>query len=185
MQIDFDDIVTDPACGTGGFPVEALSDMQRRHPKHETHLSGWAQTNLFGIDNCCTDQNYITQCSQSEQQTYQKRTAGKCHQVGDYCSRKTIFGLCLEKTKTHCCFSSLLARVVQEQGRGQLGMGFGDPKAPSCDGFSPTQLTALNWGAFDLSEFYAQINPTPLPQGTAVGDAQTAQPACYWGQGRC
>ena len=30
LQIDFDDIVIDPACGTGGFLVEALLDMQRR-----------------------------------------------------------------------------------------------------------------------------------------------------------
>ena len=50
LDIDFDDIVIDPACGTGGFIVEALIDMQRRHPNKDAELSRWAQTNLFGID---------------------------------------------------------------------------------------------------------------------------------------
>lgn len=50
MKIDLDDLIVDPACGTGGFLVEALLQMQRKYPGNESEIARWAQTNLFGID---------------------------------------------------------------------------------------------------------------------------------------
>lgn len=50
MKIQWTDIVIDPACGTGGFLVQTLMDMQRRHPGMPVELSRWAQTHVFGID---------------------------------------------------------------------------------------------------------------------------------------
>ena len=51
MQIKWEDIVLDPACGTGGFLVEAILEMQRTHPTMApAELSRWAQTHIFGID---------------------------------------------------------------------------------------------------------------------------------------
>ena len=51
LQIKWEDIVLDPACGTGGFLVEVMVDMQRRHPNMAPHeVSRWAQTHIFGID---------------------------------------------------------------------------------------------------------------------------------------
>jgi type I restriction enzyme M protein len=51
MQIQLSDIVLDPACGTGGFLVEALLDLQRALPSMPAaELSRWAQTHIFGID---------------------------------------------------------------------------------------------------------------------------------------
>jgi type I restriction enzyme M protein len=51
MQIKQSDIVLDPACGTGGFLVEALLDLQRTRPSMPAaELSRWAQTHVFGID---------------------------------------------------------------------------------------------------------------------------------------
>ncbi len=50
LDIDFDDLVIDPACGTGGFLVDALLEMQRKHPDREGELSRWAQVSLHGID---------------------------------------------------------------------------------------------------------------------------------------
>jgi type I restriction enzyme M protein len=51
MKIEFEDIVLDPACGTGGFLVEVLLEMQRTHSSMSaTELSRWAQTHVFGID---------------------------------------------------------------------------------------------------------------------------------------
>jgi type I restriction enzyme M protein len=49
MQIKWEDIVLDPACGTGGFLVEAMLDMQRTHPTMPPEeLSRWAQTHFLG-----------------------------------------------------------------------------------------------------------------------------------------
>lgn len=50
LRVEWRDIVIDPACGTGGFLVEILMDMQRRHPGSEAEVARWAQTHLFGID---------------------------------------------------------------------------------------------------------------------------------------
>ncbi|OYV01789.1 MAG: hypothetical protein CFE45_03275 [Burkholderiales bacterium PBB5] len=96
-----------------------------------------------------------------------------------------MLGVCVQKTRSACCFSSLLGRVVQEQGRAQLGIGWGDVKNPECRGFTPTELTTMDWSLFDLSEFYASINPTPLDQGQATTGVANKQPACYYGQGKC
>ena len=51
LQIDFADLVLDPACGTGGFLVEAMLDLHRRNPSMSEHeLSRWTQTHVHGID---------------------------------------------------------------------------------------------------------------------------------------
>lgn len=51
MQIKWEDIVLDPACGTGGFLVETMLDMQRTNPQMAADdLTRWAQTHIFGIE---------------------------------------------------------------------------------------------------------------------------------------
>jgi type I restriction enzyme M protein len=51
MEVEFSDLVLDPACGTGGFLVEAMLDMARRNPGMSgSELSRWAQTHIHGID---------------------------------------------------------------------------------------------------------------------------------------
>lgn len=51
MQVKFEDIIIDPACGTGGFLVEAILDMKRQNPSMpDAELSRWAQTHIYGIE---------------------------------------------------------------------------------------------------------------------------------------
>ena len=51
MRVQFDDILLDPACGTGGFLVETMLDLQRSHPSMSPlELSRWSQTHIYGID---------------------------------------------------------------------------------------------------------------------------------------
>jgi len=51
MKIEYEDIVIDPACGTGGFLVEAILEMKRANPDMpEAELSRWAQTHIYGIE---------------------------------------------------------------------------------------------------------------------------------------
>ena len=51
MGIKYSDLILDPACGTGGFLVEALLELKRTRPGiSDGDLSKWAQTHLFGID---------------------------------------------------------------------------------------------------------------------------------------
>jgi len=77
---------------------------------------------------------------------------GKCHYIGSYCSVK-VLGVCLQRKKTFCCFSSPLARIIQEQGRRQLGISWGDPKHPNCRGFTPEEFQRIDFSKIDFSEW--------------------------------
>ena len=50
LRVGWQDIVIDPACGTGGFLVEVMLQIGAAHPEHAGELSRWAQTHLFGVD---------------------------------------------------------------------------------------------------------------------------------------
>jgi type I restriction enzyme M protein len=50
LQVDLEDLVIDPACGTGGFLVEVMLEMHRRFPGQEAEIARWAQTHIYGID---------------------------------------------------------------------------------------------------------------------------------------
>ena len=51
MQIKWEDIIIDPACGTGGFLIETMLEIQRTNPSmSEGELSRWTQTHIYGIE---------------------------------------------------------------------------------------------------------------------------------------
>ena len=133
----------------------------------------------------------IMSCSDDEKVTAMKRDARLCVEFGDYCSSCiTVFGkcvACLERTKSYCCFNSHLARIINEQGRAQVGKTWGSDTArnPDCSGFSVAQLQSLDFSRMDLSEFYAEITPTILNAGTAASNAAARVPGCYFGNGQC
>jgi len=84
-----------------------------------------------------------------------------CHYLGSYCSSKFL-GACVTKKESYCCFNSRLAKIINEQGRGQIGKSWGGAKSPDCSGFTPEQLQSLDFGQMDLTEFYAEIQATSL-----------------------
>ena len=103
----------------------------------------------------------LLSCDESDQMVAMRKANRLCAYLGSYCSKKFL-GACLSKRESYCCFNSRLARLINEQGRTQIGKGFGSAKAPDCTGFTPEQLQALDFGRMDLSEFYAEIQATPL-----------------------
>ncbi|MFT3819877.1 MAG: conjugal transfer protein TraN [Rubrivivax sp.] len=140
----------------------------------------------FGLDNCCSGNTLSEKCSAEENELIKLRSESRCTQLGDYCS-KSFLGICKEKTRSNCCYNSLLARIVQEQGRPQLGLSQGTAKKPECAGFSPEELSHLDWSQIDLSEYFEQLQlePKPIPASSAQEGAGGAQSACYYGQGKC
>ncbi len=111
----------------------------------------------------------LLSCEQAEQVLALKRDNRLCHGVGSYCSVKVpILGICIETTQSYCCFNSRLARILNEQGRAQLGRGWGGAQSPDCRGFTLAQLQSLDFARMDLSEFYAEIAPN-LPDVGASG----------------
>jgi len=169
--------------------VAAAKDIDSSDPHNIKIFKGMSRNCVvgnFGLDNCCNDEAFLQHCSAADQQLHLVRDQGQCHEVGEYCSASSwLFG-CRERTHTFCCFGSLLARLVQEQGRAQIGRDWGTPQSASCSGFTPTELAALDWSQFDLSEFFAQLNiGTPPAQGAVATGVQSQQSSCYYNDGRC
>jgi conjugal transfer mating pair stabilization protein TraN len=124
----------------------------------------------------------MTKCTEDEQKLSQMRGANLCQQIGSYCSQELNLGfakICIETTESFCCFNGLLPLVVNQQGRPQVGKGWGSARSPDCSGFSTAQLTALDWSRIDLSAVVAQMQSnfnTPSASqfsGAAVGNMQT------------
>ncbi|MFA5028495.1 MAG: conjugal transfer protein TraN, partial [Candidatus Methylomirabilota bacterium] len=95
-------------------------------------------------------------CDEASTETAIKTEMGLCVEAGEYCSQKILFA-CWGKKHAACCFVSRLARIIQEQGRAQLGIGWGDPKAPDCRGLTVDELQAINWERLDFSEYIAEL----------------------------
>lgn len=98
-------------------------------------------------------------CDQEDRKTSLKIKAGLCHSVGSYCDSK-VLGMCVEKKQSYCCFVSKLAKIINEQGKTQLALGYGTPKVPVCNGFDSAQLGKIDFGKMDFTEFINDIKFT-------------------------
>lgn len=95
-------------------------------------------------------------CEEDELILAMKKGQNLCVSFGKYCSKK-VLGSCMERKESSCCFNSRLARIINEQGRAQLGKGWGSQKSPDCSGFTAAELEKLDFSKIDLSEFIAEI----------------------------
>ncbi|WP_337847852.1 conjugal transfer protein TraN [Sphingomonas sp.] len=95
-------------------------------------------------------------CSQDEMKLDIKDRMGLCHKVGTYCS-SSFLGICSTKRTVYCCFESKLSRILQEQGRIQLGKPWGSPKKEQCQGFTIDEFARLDLSVMDFTEVYADF----------------------------
>lgn len=79
-----------------------------------------------------------------------------CHLVGQRSGGATL-GMSLKKRNVYCCFSSILARLVHEQGRPQVNRSWGSPETPDCTGFTFGEFATLDFSVMDLSEYMQHI----------------------------
>ncbi|QTR51560.1 conjugal transfer protein TraN [Candidatus Thiothrix anitrata] len=98
----------------------------------------------------------LLSCTEDEAYLQMKRGSNLCHYVGSYCDKKFL-GYCYIRKESHCCFNSRLARIINEQGRPQIGKGWGSGNSPNCSGFTTAELEKLDFAAMDLSEFISEI----------------------------
>ncbi|MEN8236235.1 MAG: conjugal transfer protein TraN [Pseudomonadota bacterium] len=124
-------------------------------------------------------------CNGEEQDLAQRRGKGLCVQVGTFKDKK-VAGVTLRKKTSFCCFPSKLSRIIHQQGRPQLGRGWGAAKTPDCGGFSVDELSHLDFSRLDLREIYADIvarmqQPTVSTVKRNLGD-QVQQMTSAWKQ---
>jgi hypothetical protein len=115
----------------------------------------------IGFSDCCTTGGWgqswgLAGCNTDEKELAEWRPLRRCVLVGTFCAEK-LAGICLRKKTSYCCFGNKLSRLIQEQGRAQLGIGWGEPKAPDCRGFTIEELQRLDMSSMDLSELFADV----------------------------
>ena len=124
---------------------------------------------LFGLADCCRNDGLIeglAGCSASERELARERHAGNTHYLGTRCAKKTLFGICIRYEKVWCTFGSKLGRILQEQGRRQLGRGWGD-----CRGFSVAEIGSIDFASLDLSEFTGNLMDGDIEPDVSLPDA--------------
>ncbi|MBX3630318.1 MAG: conjugal transfer protein TraN [Nitrosomonas sp.] len=98
----------------------------------------------------------LLSCDTKEQILSVRKGENLCHRVGSYCSKK-VFGICLERKRSYCCYNSRLSRIINVQGREQIQKGWGSAKNPECTGFTPEEFAAIDFSKLDLTEFAPEV----------------------------
>lgn len=120
--------------------------------------------------------NEALQCDETDYKTATKNKGKLCYDTGTWCESKDcgLLGCTCKKYRTgKCCFNSKLARIINQQGRVQLGLNMRD-----CDGFTVAQIQQLDWSRIDLSEFIAdtlaqaQASTSAVMSSATQGDLQ-------------
>ena len=143
---------------------------------------------LFGLANCCKNSGALIglgNCSDSEKELAEERNAGNTHYLGKYCSKRTFFGACIRRSRAWCVFGSKLGRILQQQGRAQLGIGWGN-----CRGFTVAEIESIDFARLDLTEFTEDLmdeskEPSvSLPDAGDTGEAMRARIRDFYRRGQ-
>ncbi len=160
-------------------------------------------TSLFGL---------IDGCSEDDKLTQEKKKNHLCIDVGSRCVTEVpITGWCWEREYRSCCFNSMLAKLVNDQGRKQLlekqiagqlqppnlarslfpanasnpNQRFGTGASPNCLGFSVDQLRAIDFSLLDLTPFLATIDPKLPNKDALIARLSSMYANCAGGTGQC
>ena len=118
-------------------------------------------------------------CDQESMETAALRSSGYCFQVGRVCTNRWL-GSCVQREEVSCCYNSMLARIVNEQGLEQIlgerpysniELDADNLSALDCGGFTPEQFQALDFQRIDFSEYDADINEAVTERINTEGDA--------------
>ena len=121
-----------------------------------------------GLANCCKNSGLlvgIAGCSRSEIELAEERHAGNTHYLGKRCAKRG-FGVCVRRERVWCVFGSKLGRILHQQARGQLGIGWG-----SCRGFTVAEVENIDFDRVDLTEFTENLVDGSMEPGVSLPGA--------------
>ena len=115
----------------------------------------------FGFNKCCSLGGWgvdvgLNQCNADEHELGFAREAKRTHYIGSYCTHSNLFG-CYAHAYVYCVFTSKIGRIIQEQGRIQLGIGWGSPENPNCRGLSVNEIASIDFDLIDFSEYFGDV----------------------------
>jgi hypothetical protein len=113
----------------------------------------------------------LASCDGDSKEVAKLRQKGVCVRIGTYCAERVpVLGTCIRKKTVFCCFGNKFAKLLQEQGKKQLGSGgatgagFGTPESPNCRGFTAEELSRIDFSKLDLSEISKDVMESFKPQ---------------------
>ena len=121
----------------------------------------------LSYNNCCRaggwgDDIGLGGCSYKEEKLQLQSKNKQCIYVGSHCSKK-VFGKCVRNQHSYCCFNSKIAKLIQEQGKSQLGKSFGNSNSPNCLGLTESDISNIDFSKMNFSEIVddviARTNP--------------------------
>ncbi|MGC0372237.1 MAG: hypothetical protein DGJ47_000946, partial [Rickettsiaceae bacterium] len=150
-----------------------MSSLAMLHAVQSISLDGDQKFNLFcgnkmncsrkttGYSNCCR-KNMVgwgkslgARCSSDEKLLNLKRSQGHCHYIGK--QKKKRFRITVAIKERFCCFNTTLDRIIQEQGRVQIGKSWGSPSSPNCSGFTLNEIQRIDFTKIDFKEFIKEL----------------------------
>jgi hypothetical protein len=141
---------------------------------------------VVGFLNCCKDSGWgpslgLASCNANEKKLMDMQDKKATHYVGTYCSKKALFGFCLEKSMSYCSYGGSLARIIQEAGHEQLPKSWGSTKTPDCSGFTIDEFTKLDLTNVDFSDFYNDKlkDFAPPDPGSTASNIQSSLDSLY------
>ncbi len=114
-----------------------------------------------GYSNCCRidDKGWGKElgasCTKDEQTLMDMRSKNLCVYVGKQTKKKANIPVLVKHR--YCCFGNLLDKVVQVQGRKQLGRNFGSGSNPDCRGLTLKEIQRIDWNKIDFTEFIEDL----------------------------
>ena len=116
---------------------------------------------LVNFLNCCSlkgwGESFGAKCGENAKNLVKKRLHNKCVEVGKFCSKKIKPFGCTSRKTTFCCYDSILAKIINQEAKKQLGISNGTPKVPNCDGVALEDFDKVDLSKADFSEFYREI----------------------------
>lgn len=101
-------------------------------------------------------QNYAS-CDMMDQKNAMAKGQKLCTYVGNTCEKRVPGLGCVKSVEQYVCFNSILARIINEQGRPQVGRNFGTPESPDPQGFTLEEMNRLDFSKMDFSEFVESV----------------------------
>lgn len=168
---------------TNGEMMDSLSKLHatsNMKPDKDFNFNLFAGSNnhcskkMAGYSNCCPEtsrgwgKQIGSKCTKDEVSLMNLRSKNLCVYAGKTTSKK--LGVDTVVKHHFCCFGNILEKVVQVEGRKQLGMNFGTGESPNCRGLTIEEITGydkdgnkvpgkngLDFSKMDFSEFINDI----------------------------
>jgi len=125
-----------------------------------------------GLANCCRNTGLLVglaNCSAAERELAEERHAGNTHYLGKRCAKR-VFGVCIRQKREWCVFGSKLGRILHQQARPQIGVGW-----ESCRGFTVAEIEAIDFDRLDLAEFTENLVDGSRDPAIALPDRDGTQ----------